>query len=430
MRVLLISSFAEGGYFAWWLKQEGHSVDCVLKDRHYASVMGGLVEWRESAESPESYDLVLLDMSGHGPVADEARLVTPTLGGSTLADKLESDRVFGIEYMEKCGIRVPPWEAFDNPADAIRLVKKTKKRYVYKAVGHGDCSTTYVSKSPEDLAGYIGRLFEATPSKQFILQEFVKGVECSTEMWLNRTGYYAVNHTLEAKKLLTGDLGPNCGCAGSVVWMPTLDTPLFKRGLKRSVGHLQADGYCGMIDLNTIVTEDEVWGLEWTPRCGYDATANLIQLLPMELGQFLFTIAAGRKLSVFTPKHRFAASTRIYIPPYPAELPDKFYRKDVPIEGLTVESLKRFHPFDARYEEESGKFATAGVNGWVGTPLGVGDSIGEAFDSVTTMIHGLKVPDMGWRSDIAENVAKRYAELSNNGWLRQEFGKDSLGEAA
>ena len=424
MRICLISIAAEGTWFGWLLRQHGHAVDFVLKQDDYRDVLSGLIEPTQSPSSPESYDLVFFDLTGEGKLADAVRQKTPTIGDSVLADRLEFDRIFGLEFAQRCGINVPPWSHFDNPADAIRMIRKTKKRYVYKACGNiVNCATSYVSKSAEDLEGYIGNLFAQTKSGEFILQEFVQGTECSTEAWINESGYYAVNHTLEEKKQLVGNLGPNVGCAGNVVWMPERETALFQQGLKKATRQLAADGYVGMIDLNAIVTEGSVYFLEWTPRVGYDATCSLTQLLPMEFGEFLYQVAAHKKLPPLVAKHAFSASIRVYIPPYPADGSKRLFKADVPIDGLTEKMLPGCYLYDAKVNPDSEKFVTAGISGWVCCPMGTGETIGGAFDEVLQKIGLLRIPDLSYRNDVPQSVARRYRELEAGGWLRAQFGQ-------
>ena len=399
-------------------------MDYVLKQEEYADVLKGLIEPTTSPSDPSRYDLLFFDLTGEGKLADTVRKQSPTIGDSVLADRLEFDRIFGLEFAQRCGINVPPWSHFTNPADAIRLIRKTKRRYVYKACGSNvDCSTSYVAKSAEDLEGYIGQLFSQTKSSEFILQEFVKGTECSTECWINETGDWAINHTLEEKKQLAGNLGPNVGCAGNVVWMPERETALFQQGLKKATRQLRRDGYVGMIDLNTIATDTTVYGLEWTPRAGYEALCNLTQLIPIEFGEFLYHVAAQKKLPPLVPRHAFSASIRLYIPPYPVLGPARLFKKDVPIDGLTEKMLPGCYLYDAKVNPDSEKFVTAGVSGWICCPMGTGETIGGAFEEVKQQIGLLRIPDLSYRNDVPESVARRYRELEVGGWLRAQFGQ-------
>jgi phosphoribosylamine--glycine ligase len=424
VRICVASIYGEGLWLAWKMAHEGHDVSAVVAEERYAEALKGLIRVMPGSEVYEAskYDLVVLDTTGMGETADQAQTETPTIGDSSLADQLEEDRLFGLELMARCGLQVAPWEAFDNPADAIRFIKKRKARLVFKPIGEqSDKSTTYVSRSAEDMLDYFDVLFRTAKVKEFILQEHVAGTEVSLEAYINETGYYALNATLETKKLMNGDLGPNTGCSGSLCWMIERENALFEKGLKKCIEPLQEMGYVGPLDLNTIVNDSGVWALEFTPRFGYDATALLTRLLPVSFGDFLHAIASGTSVSEdLTAKHSFCASVRLSIPPYPAEmLPNKCYKAGVPINGLTEKNLDKFFVYDCRKRAEEGDdLETAGLCGWVGSPLAVGETPGAAFQGAYSMLKEVRVPNGQYRTDVLSNTAKRYQELYDAGMLR------------
>ena len=420
MKIAWPSKYGEGAWLAWLLSKNGHDVSLSIATPACRDVLRGLVNQVESLEEPAAYDLAVFDSTGQGKLADELNRTIPTIGDSSFADKLEEDRLFALEFMEQCGIAVPPWESFDNPSEAIRYIKKQNTRQVFKPIGEqADKSTSYVSSSAEDMLRYFDVLFRSTPQKEFVLQEVVDGTEVSTEMYVNETGYYAVNHTLELKRLMNGDLGPNTGCSGSLVWMAHKENQIFEKGLKRTVRALQDASYRGPVDLNTIVNRAGVWALEFTPRFGYDATALFARLLPEEFGDFLYAIATGQKVPDLIQKHSFCSSVRVAIPPYPTEgLPPKFYKEGVPIEGLTEEMLESFYIFDVRKKEDSEELESAGVCGWIGGPLCLGETPGQCFEDANSAISRLRIPNKMYRTDCLSNTAKRYNELREGGWLR------------
>jgi phosphoribosylamine--glycine ligase len=168
------------------------------------------------------------------------------------------------------------------------------------------------------------------------------------------------------------------------------------------------------------VNDSGVWALEFTPRFGYDATALLTRLLPVSFGDFLYAIASGQTVPDLSPKHSFCASVRLSIPPYPAELlPEKHYKAGVPISGLTEKNLDKFFIYDCRKRsEESDDLETAGLCGWVGCPLAVGETLGAAVEGAYSMLKEVRVPNGQYRTDIGENVARRYHRLREDGWLK------------
>ncbi len=198
------------------------------------------------------------------------------------------------------------------------------------------------------------------------------------------------------------------------------DNPLFEKGLKKCVEPLQQMGFAGPIDLNTIITPDgQCSALEFTPRFGYDASALLTRLLPVGFGDFLFAVASGQTVPDLTAKHPFCASVRLSIPPYPTEaLPEKFIKAGVPIEGLSEKNLDRFFIYDVRRRGETDDLETAGLCGWVGSPLAVGETPGGAFDGAYQMLKKVCVPQAQYRTDVCENTSKRYWTLRENGWLK------------
>jgi len=422
VRVCVASLFSEGIWFAHLMAKQGHDVSAIVSEARYAEALGGMVQLMPGAETyyPEKYDLILFDTTGMGKDADAAREKVPTIGDSTLADELEENREFSLDFMQKCGIQVAPWEVFTDPSDAIRYIRKTKKRLVFKPIGdQDDKSTTYVSRSAEDLLHYFDVLFRDAKVSKFVLQEYVAGTEVSTEAYINESGCYALSHTLETKKLMNGDVGPNTGCSGSLVWLANRENLLFEKGLKKAIGPLQEMGYVGPIDLNTIVNQEGCFGLEFCPRFGYDADALLTRLIGLNWGDFLYAIATDQRPAEIIPRATFCASVRLSVPPYPCEgLPQKFYKAGIPIEGLTEKNFDRFFVYDVRQRvEDADDLETAGICGWVGSPLALGETIGQAFDGAYSMLKEVRVPNGMYRTDVGHNTAKRYAELRDAGWL-------------
>jgi phosphoribosylamine--glycine ligase len=402
--------------------QEGHDVSWIAKhQRDKDSLRGLLPPPLETIGNPSDYDLVVYDFCADGKGADEIRSLTPVIGSSEFSDQLEHDRTFGIKFMEECGIPVPPYETFTDVGDAIAWLNETKKRCVFKPSGDvQDKATTYVSKSSEDMIKYLEVLQKRAKISEFLLQEFIEGTEVSTDGWFNGTTFCAVAHTLEEKKFLSGGVGPNTGCSGNLVWMPSGVNPLFERGLRRAEACLQRAGFVGPIDLNTIVTEGEVYGLEWTPRFGYEGTCNVMALMPVNFGEFMHQIATSSTIAPIIPKAAFAATIRVTVPPYPTQIKNASKFAGVPIEGINLDKLDRFFLSDVRVKEGTeDELETGGVDGLIGAPIGLGDTIHGAFGECQAIIDELKIPDMMYRNDIEKCVENRYELLRKQGWLRR-----------
>lgn len=423
-KILIVTYSGLGHWFSLRFLEEKHSVDIYWKghtndDGQYA--LGGLCpEPFKKEPNFEKYDLIIFDLTDNPVLADKARALSPTIGDSSFATEMENDRLSGVKLMEECGINVPEYEVFDDLSEAKSFVKKTKKKYVFKPFGgqNQDTANTYVGGSWEDMVKYLDKLDDLAKGTKFMMQEFKEGVEVSTEGWFNGEDFYLVNGTLEEKKFMDGGRGPNTGCAGNLVFPYDAANPplVFREGLGKLKEGLQHIGFRGPIDLNTIVSETKVYGLEWTPRLGYDAAATLFHIIESELGDFLGSIAAG-VVPIYRIKNPYAMSIRISIPPYPSEIKGH-HPAEVPIGGLDeVKDIWRsYYLYDCCVDHHS--LCTAGISGFVCAPIASGQTIPEAYDKMTHKLNKLVIPNMQYRTDLLKCFNKRYNELREQGWLR------------
>lgn len=422
---IALSSYS--GYGAWFIPRllsEGHKVDYFLSTPDYRNILGGIIpppKLISGRSYPDygKYDVSVFDLTGRERQAEYSHELTPTIGDGAFNCAVEDDRMFGLQAMEECGIQVPPYENFTDVNKAKALIKSTGKRYVYKPNGgqEQDTDTTYVSDSAEDMLEYIDEVYKHTKGAPFVLQEFITGTEVSVEGWFNGDDFYLLNVTLEEKKFMNKGKGPNTGCSGNLVFTLSHNSKLYKQGLGLMRDYLRSVGFTGMIDLNTIATESGLYGLEWTPRFGYDASAALLQLYSGNFGELLLRTTTGQ-IPDESFRAEFAAGVRLSIPPYPTEMKGK-HPQGVPIKGIDwedEESLLSTFLYDV--EVEKGKLVTAGHSGFIAVPMGHGNSIGEAFESCEAKIANIQIPNMQIRTDIKESTAKRYAKLQILGLLR------------
>jgi phosphoribosylamine---glycine ligase len=422
LKIALSSYTGYGAHFILRLLEEGHRVDYYLTEPDYENILGGIIPApyirpRGAKGYPNygKYDLSLFDLTGRERQAEYSATLCPTLGDGAFNCAVEDDRMFGLEAMAECGIQVPPYERFTDTAAAKVYIRKSNKRFVYKPDGgqDNDTDTTYVSSSPEDMLANLDKLFTKTKGSPFVLQEFIKGTEVSVEGYFNGDEFYLVNVTLEEKKFMNGNHGPNTGCAGNLVFHLSESSELFKQGLGRMKEYLRGVNYTGMIDLNTIATDSGLYGLEWTPRFGYDASATLFQMYGGNLGEMFHKIATGR-VPDESWRGDFAVGVRLSIPPYPTEIKGK-HPAGVAIKGISEGQYKSTYMYDVMLQ--GGELVSAGHSGFIAVPMAHGMSMGDAWTALDEKIEDIKIPNMQIRTDVQKSTSKRYHELSRMGLL-------------
>lgn len=415
MKFLLYSQCGEGCGILHRIQQEGNDVAVYIKDKYYKNVYNGILP---KTENPESYiddgTIIIFDMSGNGKLADRwKRQGYAVFGGSNFADKLEFDRAFGFEVMEDHGIQIPDTVMFTDFSRGLEYVKNNKKRLVFKPSGDSmPCKLTYVSSDNKELIEYM-KYVEKHFGKhidEFALQEFVDGSLVSSEFFCDGQKFLLPgNHTVEVKKFMNDDLGPSTGCSGNITW--PADTSVLQDGVKRIEELCVKEGYVGQIDLNAVVTEDGIYGLEWTPRFGYDATPTLLCGVD-DVGK-LYSDITRRQIKKMSFNSEYMGSLRITIPPYPIE-PSKGDAEEVsPNLGIPIQNWEKdqdcLYFYEVMFDE--GQLVHSGGTGVIAIACDTGSDCMEILQHPYEVVESLQIPDKQYRTDLQIVLNKMVADF-------------------
>lgn len=421
---LILSECGDGVGLALRLKAEGHNAKIKIFDHAFEHQGQGLVDFADSFSHGQT---VIADVTGYGQILDKFRDDGARIfGGGSFADKLEKDRTIAEEVFEKADIKTPKSEhasSWDDAAKLVRVMGNKSEKVVLKPEGSlSGVVPSFVASDVEEALSYL-ELYKKEHSSDEVnltVQEFIEGVALSTEGWFNGREWVdgMFNHTLERKQFLNGDLGPSGGCTGNVVWACDSKDPIVKQTLLKLTEVLAEHLYVGPIDVNCVVNKDGVYALEFTPRFGYDAFPTLLySLCDFDFGAFIDDLARGDNSSeILSPG--FGAGIRLSLPPWPSE---QFkHEGGVRLQGFTEADKQRFYPFGVQLVDE-GLQSSHGV-GILGTLNNVGSTIGEAFARAYEVVSRLRVPDLQFRTDLAEAFLKDYRELNSldsedAGWL-------------
>jgi phosphoribosylamine---glycine ligase len=408
----LISRSGDGVGLAHRLMLEGHSVDFWLKDPKGKNLYEGILPRVDDWKKGLTKDTVLVfDMSGMGEDADKMRSAGyPVVGTSKLADELELDRTFGLAVSDNHGIETPEWEEFEDFDSAIEYLQDQEDAFVFKPNDNREGVRTFVSQSPEQMIAMLEHYKELGGGGKFtfVLQKIVEGVEVSSEVWCVEgeiiPGSY--NNTLEQKRFLNGDLGPNTGCMGSTVKF-NLCPRLFDETFGKLKPWLKAQKFNGPIDINCIVDDTGVpFMLEWTPRFGYSAIYAMLEGLEMPVGEFLSAVAAGETPELL-PLDEWCGSLRLTMPPYPhcEDAPDA---EGLPIIGLDLIN-RHVWPLDLMVRD--GKMLCSGFDSIVAEISGHDESLQSLWYTLIEDAKEIQIPELQYRTDIFADVSRRVNQL-------------------
>lgn len=429
MRVLCIEESGDGLLdLAIIAKRNGHEARYHLAD-HKAPTGKGLVDrvgdWRASANWA---DLIVAGGCHWLRELDALRARGKLIiGGSCDVAQWELDRLAGMAVFKRAGIQLPAFRQCMTLDDAIAYVADKGLGFACKPCGDvTDKSLTFVGKTAEDTIWRLRRW--KREGKRFpsglMVQELVKGIEFAVGGWIGPAGFAeGIEENFEEKRLFAGSLGPNCGEAGTVMRL-VKRSKLFDRVLRPIEDRIVSLGYCGNIDVNTLVDEDgEVWPLEWTVRLGWPAFNIEIALHEGDPIEFLAGVAAGKP-----PKTRNLTDVAVgvveAIPPYPFGHEKHDEVVGVPIWGVRIDQ-PGYHWCNAmigdvpqvdngRVGAERG-LVTAGS--YVGVVAGTGATVRAAAKQAYSRLKRVEIPSSPFhRVDIGERLRKQLPELQTHGY--------------
>lgn len=418
--VLILSPEGDGIPIGIKLAKEGHVVDIYLKEEKYKASLQGFRNPKILLTPPEGegYDLILSDMVGLGELCDKYKKQgNLVLGGGVFNDKIELDRLYGSKVISSLTqVKEPNTIKVSSKAELLGVLKKSVVAKAIKPLGNKSVSLTLVSK--DDTNTSLISVVTKWGDKLIpcIVQDVVKGFEISTEGWFNGERFILpFNHTFERKRFMEGDKGPQTGCMGNVVFLSNGDrlTDILLTPLEPLLKKVK---YCGPLDINCIISNKEVYFLEFTARFGYDALQAFAELLKISLYDFFYKIATKEEDLIESRDfvNQPAIAVRLSVPPYPAK---EGLEKWKGVRVLKIDEGASKHIWLSDVAKEEGIEVLSGADGVIGCVTARGLTVRECQRRVYRTIQNVVVnSDVQYREDIGDQALADKEEFDR--WCR------------
>ncbi len=405
-KFLFVSIEALIGDLAYQIKKEGNEVRYHIYDKTERDVCDGFVEkcsdWKEHVDWA---DTIIFDDVGFGAAADDLRKKgKAVVGGSAYTDKLEDDRLFGQDELASAGVNVLPHSDFEDFDSAIDFVQKNPGRYVLKPNGsaQNEKELLFIGKEDDgaDMLNVLTHYKRSWAKKlnSFQLQKFAQGVEVAVGAFFNGREFCGpINVNFEHKRMFAGDLGPNTGEMGTLMFW-SQQSKIFNETLGKMKEKLAACGYVGYIDLNCIVNARGIYPLEFTSRFGYPTISIQMEGVSSHWGDFFHALARGEHADLKTKKG-FQIGVVVAVPPFPFTDLQAFrrYSEDATI-IFKKPNIDGVHLGDVKLVE--GDWRLAGQSGYAVIVTGSGITVDDSQKQVYKRVENILIPNMFYRTDI------------------------------
>jgi phosphoribosylamine---glycine ligase len=432
MRFLGIGDSLDLGALYMELQAAGHEVRVFVGDASSHDTMSGLLtqtnDWRRELQwvrSAGDDGIVVFETATKGDLQDRLRAEgMRVIGGSAFGDRLETDRAFGQEVMKKVGLSVSPTHDFQRFDEAREFLRRSPGRYVYKPSGQDLASgRTFVGQLPDgaDLATYLALQERHWPPElpvRFVLMQRLDGVEVGVGAYFDgRSFLEPACLDWEHKRFFPGDLGELTGEMGTLVTYRGAEL-LFAETLGRLAAPLAASGYCGYVNVNTIVDEAGVHPLELTSRFGYPGFAILRPLQTWGWDAIFRRLAEGRGPTHMPTRDGFALGVVMTVPPFPYAAGYEKLSKGLPIVFSELDDEDRANLHFSEVALQDGQLVTSGSVGYILVVTGRGETASAARQDAYRRVAKVHLPNGRYRTDIgARFIASDEARLAQLGWL-------------
>ncbi|KAK9307746.1 hypothetical protein QLX08_001990 [Tetragonisca angustula] len=238
-------------------------------------------------------------------LADELKNVEINcFGPQKAASKIEADKYWAKEFMDKCKIPTAKWKGFVNAEEAKEFVINAPyPATVVKASGLAAGKGVIVAKDKQEACKAIDEILTdkkfGSAGESIVIEELLEGEEVSVLAFTDGKTIVPMAPAQDHKRIFDGDTGPNTGGMGAYCPCPLLnkaDYEIVKTNiLQKVIDGLREEQipFVGVLYAGLMLTKDGPKVLEFNCRFGDPETQVVLPLLKSDLFNIMKACCEG-----------------------------------------------------------------------------------------------------------------------------------------
>ena len=328
-------------------------------------------------------------------------------GPSKAAAELEGSKIFTKNLCKKYNIPTAQFGIFQNVAEAMEFIKKSKYPLVIKADGLASGKGVYICENNNEAQSAINEIFDGKfgVAKNLLIEEFLEGEEMSYFIISDGKTFKSFDTAQDHKRVLEGDLGKNTGGMGA--YSPSrmindeLENKIIKKIIEPTLKGLKDSGinYKGFLYAGLMISDNEPYLIEYNVRMGDPECQTILPKLKSDLIDIFLACCSGDLENVEINWHNKKSLCVVLCS---RGYPDQF-NKNILIPGLDKIELK-----DSEYCYHAGtkeyKNKVYAIGGRVLNFVSMSNNFLESRNQVLKLIKMLNWNEGFFRKDIGYKV--------------------------
>jgi phosphoribosylamine--glycine ligase len=333
----------------------------------------------------------------------------PAFGPNKAAARIEGSKVFAKRLMEDNNIPTARCAVFDDMIKALAYIAEGPAPVVVKADGLALGKGVMICQTRAEAAGAVREMMEkkkfGEAGSRVVIEEFLTGPEVSVLAFTDGETIIPMVSSMDHKRALDGDKGPNTGGMGVVAPNPYYTEEIAKRCMETvflpTVRAMDAMGspFKGCLYFGLMLTKDGPRVIEYNCRFGDPEAQAVLPLLISDLFSIMRHVTDG---TLDQADVRFSAGASCCVVLASGGYP-LAYGKGKPIRGLReAAKLPDTFVFHAGTKKEGKQIVTSG--GRVLGVTAVAGSLGEAVGRAYAAAKLITFEDARMRTDIGRRA--------------------------
>ena len=328
-------------------------------------------------------------------------------GPSKAAAELEGSKIFTKNLCKKYNIPTAQFGIFQNVAEAMEFIKKSKYPLVIKADGLASGKGVYICENNNEAQSAINEIFDGKfgVAKNLLIEEFLEGEEMSYFIISDGKTFKSFDTAQDHKRVLEGDLGKNTGGMGA--YSPSrmindeLENKIIKKIIEPTLKGLKDSGinYKGFLYAGLMISDNEPYLIEYNVRMGDPECQTILPKLKSDLIDIFLACCSGDLENVEINWHN---KKTLCVVLCSRGYPDQF-NKNILIPGLDKIELKDseycYHAGTKEYENK-----VYAIGGRVLNFVSMSNNFLESRNQVLKLIKMLNWNEGFFRKDIGYKV--------------------------